>query len=368
MPDKAKPLLSPLTLDNLDNVQPLAAKIFPPNYILLRPDYFGWQFQRAADLFSGGDGNPGSWIAEENGQATSLWLATRAPMWLEGKRFNGTWGHGWFADPESMGSGLPLIVQEIEANGVFGGMNLSLMSVGVKASLFKDKLQWVEEVRLFGVINANETNKLLMDDDRSALLYLNTLRRTPKRGPVQVKEITEFDADYESVWNAMRETISFTTDRTAEYMNWRFFEEPFLDYHCRRFDTDRGPSYFIWRNEKFEDCPRIARLVDVIGMPDAIVESYPAFCKILKEQGVAMCDYFGTHAATLAALRQGGMRQAVTIEGLDLPRLFAPLAVEIRKTVNLAVIANADNAGPWLYDSSKWHVTKSDANQDRYNP
>ena len=62
------------------------------------------------------------------------------------------------------------------------------------------------------------------------------------------------------------------------------------------------------------------------------------------------------------------MRQIVTLEEFDLPRLFAPLADDFRKTINLSVIVTQENDKPWLYDMNKWLVTKGDGNQDRINP
>jgi len=106
----------------------------------------------------------------------------------------------------------------------------------------------------------------------------------------------------------------------------------------------------------------------VVGSPRAIRSSTPAVWARMRAQGAAFCDFFGTHAGILASLREGGMSDIITLEGLDVPRLFAPPAIDLRKTVNVAVIPSAAHCGSWLHDPSRWHVTKSDANQDRYNP
>lgn len=359
-------MLKPLSLKTLSDVAELAAKVFKPGYISLRPDFFEWQFEKAAELF--GDGSDGgTWIStDDNDRVTGIWLSSIQPMWLEGKPFMGSWGHDWYADPDMMGGALPLIIDQITARGVFGGMGAGIDSVAIKSRIFK--YQWVEMRRLFGVIDPAQTLTMVKGARPSAKLYLRMISKYRDSSSVEATEIDTFDATYDDVWAAMRDTISFGTNRTRQYMNWRYRDNPFIDYLRYRFDTPDGPAYFVWRYEKYGDAPRVARIVEAIGLPSAIAAAYPALASILAGDDVAFCDYYGTHGETISGLLYGGMRQIVTLEEFDLPRLFAPLADDFRKTINLSVIVTPENDKPWLYDMNKWLVTKGDGNQDRINP
>ena len=35
----------------------------------------------------------------------------------------------------------------------------------------------------------------------------------------------------DSIWNKVKDRYPITVNRTKKYLNWRFFDHPFLDYH-----------------------------------------------------------------------------------------------------------------------------------------
>ncbi len=360
-------MIIPLTMDNLESCSELAAKVFGPDYISLRPDFFAWQFERASQLFDEGR-DPGTWVYEEDGEVTALWLSNKAPMWLEGREFVGTWGHDWYADPDRMGGGLPLSVEQIKRAGVFASCGLGVLTAGIHHRLFPSI--WFETRRLYGVIDPETTMRAMTTSSADALPMLKLHAKLAAPRSNDARSVESFDETYDACWRAVRETVSFATDRTAPYMNWRYIENPFIDYVCLRYGTEAGPAYFVYREETVDDMKySVARITEAVGSRPALVEGFRALWRDLKAAGIAFCDYYGTHDETIAGLLEGGMRPVVTLEEFDLPRLFSPFAIDFRKTISVAVnIAPPFEAGDWLWHTGKWYVTKGDGNQDRINP
>ena len=180
--------------------------------------------------------------------------------------------------------------------------------------------------------------------------------------------IDEFGTHYDRLWAVFRSDVTFGTNRSASYMNWRYVRHPYFQYQRRLFESPAGAAYIVWREEPVtghEKC--VARVCEAIGSPAALADAVPVLYQHLADRPVAFADFFGAHASVLAGLRAGGMRPVITVPPFDLPRLFSPLAPDVRKTLNFAISLSADCPAIDLYAHDKMYLTKGDTNQDRPN-
>ena len=361
-------MLQQLTIEKLPMIADLAAKVFKPDYIDFRPDFFRWQFQRAFELFGDGE-DTGSWInVEEDGDVTALWVAQKAPIWVDGRSIVGAWGHEWYSDPERKLGTMELLIRQMRTDGIYCGMGTGIEPMTVKSGLYT--FQWLELRRLYGVIDPIRTARAIENRLDCTEQYLKHVSFNPRRQKETAEAVVigGFDADYDETWRSVRRKLTFGTDRSAAYMNWRYVENPFLDYRWRKFVSEAGPAYFVWRYEEVADRIKVARIVEVVGETDAVRLAMPSLCAIFAADGVDYYDYYGTHAKTIAGLLGGGMLQIVTLDVFDLPRLFSPMEIDYRKTIATIILVDKRLRGPWLYDMGDWMVTKGDGNQDRINP
>lgn len=49
---------------------------------------------------------------------------------------------------------------------------------------------------------------------------------------VQIKQITRFEDDYNTIWNSAAKNIKICVERDADYMNWRYIDKPGENYCC----------------------------------------------------------------------------------------------------------------------------------------
>lgn len=361
-------MLTQLCIDNLEQARLLAGKIpeLGYDYISLREKYFQWQFIRAAELFGDGD-DPGTWLYVKDQRAVSLHLGAKARFWVNGHASSGIWVHDLYIDPNAEVTGPSLAWRQVNENGLIAVCGIGIPSAIIHHAKFPSV--WIELRRLFGVIDAAKTGRMMTTSAPGSRALIRIFRRVKKPRQITGHRVEEFSSEYEKTWKQVRNTISFCTDRTAQYMTWRYMNDPYFKYETRRYETPAGPAYFVWRREQVSEFEEtVARICEVIGSRSALACAYPAVHSELKMSGVAFCDFYCTHEETMAGLMEGGMKHAVTLSDFDVPRLFQPFAFEISKTINFNLSVTKENAGSWLYRTGGFYITKGDGNQDRFNP
>ena len=335
----------------------------PDQKIFSDPD-FDWQFMQPSQMV--GDGVSGCWALYQDDNCVGLSLGARTPFWINGNVKIGLWHQSWYGSPDFPTSGFELVTRQMGLNSVISSIGQSIESANVLQTLRPNS--WFETRRLFKVIDSSATMELMIDKSNGVRNFLKLhSKRIKNASSGSCQKITIFDDEYNNTWDHFRKSISFSTNRTKEYMNWRYANHPIFQYCMVKVETIEGVVYYVWREETVGDLSiKVGRICEVIGSsPAAIKKSFPLVYPIWKEQGLAFVDFYCTHGATVGNLYEVGMQVVVPVPDFDLPRLFAPLDIEFRKTLNVQIVANKDNAGSWLYHPEKFYITKGDANQDR---
>jgi hypothetical protein len=78
------------------------------------------------------------------------------------------------------------------------------------------------------------------------------------------EEITRGEELPDSLWNSVRDNFSFTGERSPAYLEWKYFQNPFKDFHVIAFrhSAGRGPSgYIVYRIDQ-----NILKIYDIIAL------------------------------------------------------------------------------------------------------
>lgn len=328
-------------------------------------DFFAWQYLDGAD----GPRETGGALAAWHGdRVVATLMMSETDFLVEGRIVRGGIAHEWYADPEHGFIGLELFAKALPRLPVIIGAGPSMASMITSR---RPRPQIVYPLtRLVAILDPARAADLSFARTAHTVAYLQSL--TPRKAPpgAPAGEVAEgFGDAYQAAWRAMAPAPQLAVDRSAGYMEWRYRRHPRFRYHILRCQGARGDAWFVWRAEDVAGKGVVARLCEAIGPTDALADGAPALlARWRATPGLIFGDFFCGNDAVCAALVEGGFSHALTLPGLDLPRLFSPLAPDPRKTLYFWISVAKDLRFTPRLEPGRAYFTKGDANQDRPNP
>jgi len=183
----------------------------------------------------------------------------------------------------------------------------------------------------------------------------------------KLKRITRINKEYDYFWNKVKNRFPITINRTREYLNWRYFEHPFIDYHFLTLVIDNQlQGYAVIRLEDNNEEVKAARLVDLI--------SEEAYDEILLNHVISYChekvdfiDFFCSGNFYNSSLISTGFFNNNILD-LKIPTVFNPIDFKRRSNINFFCNNNNNNSYDIdIENIDNWYLVKSDSDQDRAN-
>lgn len=126
---------------------------------------------------------------------------------------------------------------------------------------------------------------------------------------INIKQVRQFDERVNNLWQKIRQSVLFTTDRNCEYLNWRFTSSPY-PYKIFVLETEDNEllGAVVTRvEEKFSY--RFGYIADLLfppTRPEVGVGLVRHVFGFLKEQHCAMVTALATEPVLKRVLRKGG--------------------------------------------------------------
>jgi GNAT superfamily N-acetyltransferase len=316
---------------------------------------FRWQYEDNPHCPPEG---PEIWVARENGVVLGQYATMPVRLHVKGRILRGSWGMGVVVRPnlQRKGIGSRLFLywdQQVEASL---GLGLSLQSY----TLFR-KLQW-EDVgpvpcyskildpkallsrRLPGVA-ASGLAPLL----RAALWVAFPSRR--RRTDVEVRPLAgEFGAEYDLLWEKAAPKFDFIAERKSAYLNWKYLDPPHVRYDVFEARRKGGElSGYVVLRVAVRGEVRLALVVDLFADPDD------------RETLGALLDRAIDYGHETSAARL----QSFTFDRRIAGRLLAKGFFLISSPMQFCVRIKSGVDERFFRDTSRWHVTFGDSDQDR---
>jgi hypothetical protein len=173
-------------------------------------------------------------------------------------------------------------------------------------------------------------------------------RSRPLRAETRL--IRRFDETFTRLWEAVAPKFALAVRRDAPYLNWKFISAPHVRYHIAALVRDnRNAGYAVYRHVQ-EPRGRVTVLVDFLVDPDDEAALQTLLGWVDREARAADSDKircFALDERFRRVLRRSGYFQ-------------------VKSTMEFVVKVNAADPGPDFYrDTSRWHVTLGDSDQDR---
>lgn len=320
-----------------------------------------WRWQYEENPYCPPEG-PEIWIAretKEGGLVLGQYATMPVRLLAKGRILRASWGMDVMVRPnlqrKGVGSRLFLFWDKnVEASL---GLGLSLQSY----TLFK-KLQW-EDVgpvpcysRILdpGTLLARRVGSglgaIVAPVLRAALALAFPFRRTRAKGVVVTLLAGEFGPDYDALWEKAAPAYDFVAERKARYLEWKYHRPPHVSYDVLEARREGELTGYVVLRVAVRSGVRLALLVDLFAHPGD------------KESLGALLDRALEWAREHAAARM----QAFTFDRRIAARLSSKGFFLIESPMQFCLRIHSDHVDERFFrDTSRWHVTFGDSDQDR---
>ena len=311
-----------------------------------------WQYVRNPNRPPEG---PQIWVAREGPTIVGQYAAMPVRVSVLGQEIGGSWGMDVMVAPERQRQGLGEVLFRTWEQNVGAALGLGLSESSYR--LFQ-KLRWpnVGPVPCFVkplTRRALRRPNWPMPVNRFvSAVTLPLVRIVARARPLKagVERIHHFSDEFTALWERLAPRFTLAVRRDAPYLNWKFYEAPHVRYNAvalKRGGEVQG--YAVYRHLQ-EARGRVTLLVDYLADPDdgAGIETLLGW--VDREAKAADSDKIRTfclHGAFGRTLKHAGYFQ-------------------VKSTMEFTAKINAVEVPPAFYqDTSGWHVTLGDSDQDR---
>lgn len=175
----------------------------------------------------------------------------------------------------------------------------------------------------------------------------------------EVTDSIPSDIDLENFWVKIRDNYKITVERTPDYLRWRFFDNPFLDYKIlTAYSGSNCFGFLIYRCEEDNNF-KIFRVIDFVSKKESEESLLLKFLEIAKREKASAADFMFSGNFLRKSLEDVGFFDTSGTEFESFPILFSPISSK-KTFINIAY--NFDS------DFDDCYFTKADGDQDRFNP
>ena len=311
-----------------------------------------WQYRRNPN-------NPGQepeiWIAREGTTLVGQYATMPVRLSLKGREVQGSWGMDVMVAPERQRQGLGEILFRTWDRNVGASLGLGLSESSYR--LFQ-KLNWpdvgpvpllVKPLTRRALRRPNwpvAVNRLVSALTLPFVLIISRAR--PMRAEVRL--VQRFDDSFTALWEQVAPKLDLAVRRDAAYLNWKYVSAPHVRYSIAAVRReDRNVGYAVYRH-LYEPRGRVTLLVDFLADPDDRSAVLTLLRWIDREARAADSDKIRTftmHETFRKHLKKSGY-------------------YSVKSTMELVAKINAIDLPATFYkDTSRWHVTLGDSDQDR---
>ena len=311
-----------------------------------------WQYTRNPNCPADG---PQIWVAREGPTIVGQYAAMPVRVAVLGKEICGSWGMDVMVAPERQRQGLGEVLFRTWDQNVGAALGLGLSESSYR--LFQ-KLRWpnvgpvpcfVKPLTRRALRRPNWPMPLNRFVSAVTLPFVRIVARArPLRAGVE--RVGRFGEEFTSLWERLAPAFTLAVRRDARYLNWKFCEAPHVRYSA--VALKRGADvhgYAVYRHLQ-EARGRVTLLVDFLADPADEAGFETLLGWVDREARAANSDKiraFCLHGAFRRAMKHAGYFQ-------------------VKSTMEFTAKVNAVDVPPSFYqDTSGWHVTLGDSDQDR---
>ncbi len=287
-------------------------------------------------------------------------------VWTHGKNYSGAWTGNQFVREEYRGQGIArkLVESIMREHEIVLDVGANALAEAVLAK--RGWRHFGPLCRFVGVLDPARAEKLAGDQ---AVLEESRIKIPDEAGDssVAVREVKGFSETHDAFWSEFRKNIPSATDRSSEYLNWRYRDHPV--FHYRILEARRGATgigFAVWRKEEAAgEWLAVLRLVDFLADSDAELPLLKTICEIATQEKAVLIDFFCASKRYGNACKKFGFSEPPVAE--EIARLFSPIIPKSGPISFNGRDCKNQFDSDRFFDQEQWYVTTGDGDQDRPN-
>ena len=311
-----------------------------------------WQYTRNPNCPAEG---PQIWVAREGPTVIGQYGAMPVRLVVNGQEIGGSWGMDVMVAPERQRQGLGEVLFRTWDQHVGASLGLGLSE---SSSRLFQKLRWpnvgpvpclVKPLTRRALRRPNWPMPINRFVSAVTLPFVSLIART-RPLCADVEPVYRFGGEFDALWERLASRFTFIVRRDAPYLNWKFLETPHIRYSIAALK--RGADlhgYAVYRHVR-EPRGRVTLLVDFLVDPEDAPGMQTLLRWVDREARAANSDKiraFSTHGGFCRVMKRAGYFQ-------------------VKSTMEFTAKINAiDVPAAFYQDTSAWHVTLGDSDQDR---
>jgi GNAT superfamily N-acetyltransferase len=313
-----------------------------------------WEWQYTRNPNTAGQ-DPEIWVAREGPAIVGQYATMPVRLAVAGTEVQGSWGMDVMVAPERQRQGLGEVLFRTWDRHVGASLGLGLSESSHR--LFQ-KLRWPDVGPVPCLVKPLTRRALRRPEWPVAVnrlvsaVTLPIVRVVSRDRPLlaDVRMVQRFDDSFTALWESVATKFDFAVRRDAAYLNWKFTSAPHVRYAIAALRRDEQTiGYAVYRH-LYEPRGRVTLLVDFLTDPDDEAGFRTLLGWVDREARRADSDKirtFALHTAFRRVLKRSGYFQ-------------------VKSTMEFVARINAVDLPERFYeDTSRWHVTLGDSDQDR---
>ena len=338
--------------DDRDQVDALYRRVFGHDMAEASRLRWDWQYRRNP---SNPPAGPLIWLAREGPAVIGQYATMPVRLSLSGREIDAAWGMDVMVAPERQRQGLGEILFGTWDKAVGASLGLGLSQA---SSRLFTKLRWPEVGPVPCLVKPLTRRALRQPGWPSAVnrvvsaVTLPVVKLISRPRPLRGETVLtrQFDEGFTALWERLAPKFALAVRRDAAYLQWKFVAPPHVRYQIVVLLREREPAgYAVYRHTR-EPRGKVTLLVDFLADPDDRVGFDTLLRWVDREARAQDSDKIRTFCL------HEGFRRAMRRNGY----------FEVKSTVEFVARVNALPVGDDFYrDTSRWHVTLGDSDQDR---
>ena len=371
-PDAMSIEIRPIRLDEVSVLQEFIRKEWNAQHAFVHSrDLLLWQHHLNPFKALGGfeDDELSFWGAFDEAELVAVLGEIPVGFSIRGETLPGTWLALWKnrAESEHTGAGIQLMRQVTSRPVAFvGGIG---MNERVRGAYGLFRFQVFEDLPLYVVLNPDVNSpwvrkKATFTEANGARFFPRASAQSPavSGAKLTIRPLPAKADDWDVFWSRLRGTVD-GTDRSFDYMNWRYVSHPHYQYEWIQVVDENGAlqAAGVYRVEEAAG-ERTLHVVEFLGEGEPGERLAQALCQVMREREASFLGFRCARPGSFEPWRSvGGDAYSRSDLSYELPSLFQPVVPEYRSLVwgyRLSRVLNSANL-------SDFYVTRSDGDQDR---
>lgn len=184
---------------------------------------------------------------------------------------------------------------------------------------------------------------------------------------LELEQIKKLDEKYDEFWNQVKERYPITVNRTRNYLKWRYFDNPLLNYKIFQLkEKNEIKGFLVLRIEDNNLELKAGRIIDIVVFEKFEKQLFQEIINFCKNK-VDVIDFFCTGNFYKNSLSTERFFNDPNNE-LKIPALFNPINFNKFGGINLLCKTNSKSEiKEKINDINKMYFVKGDSDQDRAN-